>query len=117
MDSARSLPQVPDGLARQRSAEDLDAAQQLISSAQAGREHLGDRHREENVRAPESDSARNAHFTNTAAVNGSSHWAESSHGERRVEKTSPKSQKDTSFLGHSCRSVLHCTLSRYILTL
>lgn len=39
MDSARSIPRNPDVLTRHPSAEDLDAAQQLICSAQAGREH------------------------------------------------------------------------------
>ncbi|RMJ25133.1 Transcription factor [Aspergillus sp. HF37] len=94
MDSVRSHPQVPDGLPRQPSAEDLDAAHQLISSAQAGREHLGDRHRDENfITADGSNSA----------VNGSTNrWSDASIGEKVDEKTSPKTLRDTSFLGHSC---------------
>ncbi|KAL4889460.1 hypothetical protein BDV59DRAFT_118310 [Aspergillus ambiguus] len=39
METVRSLPRNPDAVSRHPSAEDLDAAQQLISSAQAGREH------------------------------------------------------------------------------
>ena len=74
---------------RQPSAEDLDAAQQLISSAQAGREHLADHYREDSM-------------VQGSGQPRSDRWI--GHGHSEVpEKTSPKSQKDTTFLGHSCR--------------
>lgn len=98
----RSLPQIPDGLARQASAEDLDAAQQLISSAQAGREHLGDRHRDESARTAEMGSVHDANYADNAVNGSATSWPEAS-DDIAGEKTSPKSQKDTSFLGHSCR--------------
>jgi hypothetical protein len=78
---------------RQPSAEDLDAAQQLISSAQAGREHLGEHYREDPM-------------SQGSGQPGSDRWSGHGHGEIPADKTSPKSQKDTTFLGHSCRLVL-----------
>lgn len=75
---------------RQPSAEDLDAAQQLISSAQAGREHLADHYREDQMIQRSGQSVPDR-------------WMGSEHAEIPAEKTSPKSQKDTTFLGHSCR--------------
>lgn len=101
----RSLPQIPDGLPRHPSAEDLDAAQQLISSAQAGREHLADRHRDKNVRTLEMDSVHGANYPNNVVNGSTTSWPEASHNDTAGEKTSPKAQKDTSFLGHSCRFV------------
>ncbi|KAF7116849.1 hypothetical protein CNMCM5793_005430 [Aspergillus hiratsukae] len=98
MDSVRSLPRNPDVVTRHPSAEDLDAAQQLISSAQAGREHTADRHRDENGTAP-------ARYGMETTVNGSAQrWSEVQRTAPQAEKTStsPKAQKDTSFLGHSC---------------
>ncbi|GAD98205.1 GATA factor SREP [Paecilomyces variotii No. 5] len=96
-----------DNLVRQPSAEDLDAARQLVSSARGGREHSADQQREGsyvksddwaaiNKRDPpmemdlrpddKSDDAA------TNSTNGSS-----------VMRRSPKSQaKEASFLGHSC---------------
>ncbi|RLL98965.1 hypothetical protein CFD26_105957 [Aspergillus turcosus] len=99
MDSVRSLPRNPDVVTRHPSAEDLDAAQQLISSAQAGREHAADRHRDEKGTAP-------ARYGMETTVNGSAQrWSELQRNASPAEKTSttsPKAQKDTSFLGHSC---------------
>ena len=109
MDTVRSLPQISDGLARQPSAEDLDAAQQLISSAQAGREHLGDRARDENVRPAEMDSVHDPNYASHAHTG--SGWSETSQNDMPDMKTSPKSQKDTSFLGHSCRLVIGLLLA------
>lgn len=99
MDSVRSLPRNHDVVARHASAEDLDAAQQLISSAQAGREHTTDRHRDEKVTAPVRHQMK-------TSMNGQ-RWPEQQRTAPPAEKTStsPKAQKDTSFLGHSCRSV------------
>lgn len=74
---------------RQPSAEDLDAAQQLISSAQAGREHLADRYREDQM-IQRSDQS------------GPDRWMGSEHAEIPAETLSHKG-KDTTFLGHSCR--------------
>ncbi|KAF4159786.1 hypothetical protein CNMCM6936_009144 [Aspergillus lentulus] len=98
MDSVRSLPRNPDVVTRHPSAEDLDAAQQLISSAQAGREHTADRHRDEKGTAP-------ARYQMETTMNGSAQcWSELQRSAPPAEKTStsPKAQKDTSFLGHSC---------------
>ncbi|KAH1493637.1 hypothetical protein KXX57_009482 [Aspergillus fumigatus] len=96
MDSVRSLPRNHDVVARHASAEDLDAAQQLISSAQAGREHTTDRHRDEKVTAPVRHQMK-------TSMNGQ-RWPEQQRTAPPAEKssTSPKAQKDTSFLGHSC---------------
>ncbi|KAJ5782852.1 hypothetical protein N7457_004626 [Penicillium paradoxum] len=88
MEALHSLPRNPDVSMRQPSAEDLDAAQQLISSAQAGREHMADKHREDPM----------AHGPGQFASN---QWM----GQNDISEktsTSPSSQKDTTFLGHSC---------------
>ncbi|KAF7596350.1 putative electron transfer flavoprotein subunit [Aspergillus hancockii] len=100
METVRSLPRNPDVVARHPSAEDLDAAQQLISSAQAGREHPVDRLREDQgSRGYEEMSARSLYEPDM--IDGLSHH--SPEAVARSEKaSSPKAQKDTSFLGHSC---------------
>lgn len=108
METVRSLPQISGGIARHPSAEDLDAAQQLISSAQAGREHLRDHSNDENVRSAEMESVRDPNYPNNA--HDGSEWPEASHNDMPAMKTSPKSQKDTSFLGHSCRLVIDANL-------
>ncbi|KAJ5337700.1 hypothetical protein N7452_004428 [Penicillium brevicompactum] len=87
MEALHSLPRNPEVPMRQPSAEDLDAAQQLISSAQAGREHLADHYREDQI-------------NQGSGQPGSDRWV--GHSEIPVDKSSPKSQKDTAFLGHSC---------------
>ncbi|KAL2830778.1 hypothetical protein BDW59DRAFT_14038 [Aspergillus cavernicola] len=103
MDSLRSLPRNPDVATRHPSAEDLDAAQQLISSAQAGREHHLDRHhmndgfRNLETTAPQSP-YEVEQYVESPVVQSSEIAADGQFSER----TSPKSQKDTSFLGHSC---------------
>lgn len=101
MESLRSLPHKSDVVSRHPSAEDLDAAQQLISSAQAGREHSVDQHySDDGSRMAEAGGPQSFHEdypvvqTSETAANG-----------HAVERTSPRSQKDTSFLGHSCRCV------------
>lgn len=84
---------------KQPSAEDLDAAQQLVSSAQAGREHSVDRSRDDaGARTADADTNAPDGPTNTSR--------EAPKAESTGEKTPSKSQKDTSFLGHSCRFVL-----------
>lgn len=88
MEAVHSLPRNQDVPMRQPSAEDLDAAQQLISSAQAGREHLADHYREDGT-------------VQGSGQPGTNQWV--GHNEIPSEKTSPGSQKDTTFLGHSCR--------------
>lgn len=113
MDPVRSLSRNPDVVTRHPSAEDLDAAQQLISSAQAGREHTVDRHRDENGiahRGFEGQAGSDRYGMDTSANGSMTHWSESQKNALpEIEKTSPKSQKDTSFLGHSCRLVyLYC---------
>lgn len=99
METVRSFPGTSGGSMRQPSAEDLDAAQQLISSAQAGREHLA---RQYGDSTPIKGAA-------TPPPNGppsaSEYLADGRADSLPQGKTSPKSQKDTSFLGHSCRYV------------
>lgn len=113
MESARPVSGISDSLPPQPSAEDLDAAQQLISSAQAGREHL-DRHRDETVRSTETDALHNGHHEN-GAIDGPPNSSE--HPSNGTEEQGPpKSQRDTSFLGHSCRLVLANSLLASILT-
>ncbi|KAL4947394.1 hypothetical protein BDW69DRAFT_117654 [Aspergillus filifer] len=98
METLRSLPRNPDAVVRHPSAEDLDAAQQLISSAQAGREHPLDRHyTDDGVRNFEAGSSHSHHEGDYPIIQTSETVANG----HMIEKTSPKS-KDTSFLGHSC---------------
>lgn len=102
MDSARSIPRNPDVLTRHPSAEDLDAAQQLICSAQAGREHPVDH--------PWSDTPDRVKVEPTR-------WPETPTNDGMMERTSPKSlsQKDASFLGHSCRYFFHSLLNTKVM--
>lgn len=80
---------------RQPSAEDLDAAQQLISSAQAGREHLTRQYVDGPV-IKQSGSPTPSHGSvHGQLVDGRADVAR--------DRASPRAQKDTSFLGHSCR--------------
>lgn len=99
METVRSFPGTSGGSMRQPSAEDLDAAQQLISSAQAGREHL----------ARQYGDSTPIKGTTSPPPNGppsaSGYSADGRSDSQPPGKTSPKSQKDTSFLGHSCRCV------------
>ncbi|CAG8334077.1 unnamed protein product [Penicillium salamii] len=89
MEALHSLPRNPDVPMRQPSAEDLDAAQQLISSAQAGREHLAEHYREDQA-------------IQGSSQPGSDRWIGHGPAEIPADTMSPKSQKDTPFLGHSC---------------
>lgn len=96
METVRSFPRDPNAPSRHPSAEDLDAAQQLISSAQAGRERL-------------------AQYGNSTSIKVSGSPPPNHHGPPSAgqlsdgrpnghrDRSSPKAQKDTSFLGHSCR--------------
>ncbi|KAJ5558631.1 transcriptional regulator family: GATA type zinc finger [Penicillium sp. DV-2018c] len=86
MEALHSLPRHSDAAMRQPSAEDLDAAQQLISSAQAGREHLADHYRDESM----------AHGSQP----GSNQWID--RNGTSSEKTTPGATNDATFLGHSC---------------
>ncbi|PLN78532.1 hypothetical protein BDW42DRAFT_174765 [Aspergillus taichungensis] len=98
MDLARSFPHNAD-VSRHPSAEDLDAAQQLISSAQSGREHLVYRP----DLAPRVYDARSTPPTTTAAQDVLLRPSvEGPKGPPSDHSTSPKPSKDTSFLGHSC---------------
>jgi hypothetical protein len=110
METVRSLPRNPDVVARHPSAEDLDAAQQLISSAQAGREHpVGRLRDDQGSRGFEEMSTRSLYEPDNI-MDGLT----SSETIARSEKaSSPKAQKDTSFLGHSCRLVFGLTLLAY----
>lgn len=95
METVRSFPQNTTGPMRQPSAEDLDAAQQLISSAQAGREHLAQQY---------GDGPGIKHSGSPPPNHGPTP-GQLAHGraDGSRDKNSPKPQKDTSFLGHSCR--------------
>lgn len=101
METVRSLPRNPDVVARHPSAEDLDAAQQLISSAQAGREHPVDRLRDDQgPRGFEEMPSRGPYEADKYPDGSTQHSSEIGRGSDKA--SSPKSQKDTSFLGHSC---------------
>lgn len=100
METVRSFPGNSGGPMRQPSAEDLDAAQQLISSAQAGREHLVQQYGDG---TPIMDSRSPPPNGPPSASSGRS--ADGRADSQLPGKTSPTSQKDTSFLGHSCRYV------------
>ncbi|KAJ5194842.1 transcriptional regulator family: GATA type zinc finger [Penicillium cinerascens] len=94
MESVRSYTGTSMGSMRQPSWEDLDAAQQLISSAQAGREHLAQRHGDApSFKASESPMPDQGPTTDQLSREPSA---------SAQDKTSPRAQKDTSFLGHSC---------------
>lgn len=98
METVRSFPRNPSVPMRHPSAEDLDAAQQLISSAQAGREHLADHYGDSpGVKTSGSVSP------NYGPGPASGPLTDGPPGGPPCEKTSPRGQKDTSFLGHSCR--------------
>lgn len=109
VESSQNLPRNPDNYTQQPSAEDLDAAQQLISSAQAGRGRPVDHSRDDS-------SARNAD-ADGISQNGSTVHMEELKEEPKEEpreepkeenagrKTSPRPMRDASFLGHACRSV------------
>ncbi|KAL2862334.1 siderophore transcription factor SreA [Aspergillus lucknowensis] len=102
-DTLRSIPRNPDMVTRHPSAEDLDAAQQLISSAQAGREHSLDRpHMNDGTLNSDTKSSPSQYEVETYVERPMAQSSESGSGFYPVDKTSPKSQKDTSFLGHSC---------------
>ncbi|KAK1146004.1 GATA type transcriptional activator of nitrogen-regulated proteins [Aspergillus melleus] len=103
METVRSLPRNPDVVARHPSAEDLDAAQQLISSAQAGREHLVERPRDDTrTQSFEADPTRGRPEMDSLVDNSGYASAEVNAAASDKLSSSPKSQKDTSFLGHSC---------------
>ncbi|THC91271.1 hypothetical protein EYZ11_009271 [Aspergillus tanneri] len=106
METVRSLPRNPDVVPRHPSAEDLDAAQQLISSAQAGREHPVERNCDDTgTQGFEADHTRRGQdLVDTPAPYPSSETMANAPVSEK-SSSSPKSQKDTSFLGHSCRQV------------
>ena len=110
METVRSLPRNPDMVARHPSAEDLDAAQQLISSAQAGREHLIDRNRDDDASRGFDARHTPTPYDSERPIHGSTMQSTEA---ALADKSSPKSQKDTSFLGHSCRLVFLDFLRRY----
>ncbi|EAU31976.1 GATA factor SREP [Aspergillus terreus NIH2624] len=96
METVQSLPRNPDVVSRHPSAEDLDAAQQLISSAQAGREHPVDK----TARGLDGPPACSPYQSDNYPADGS--IKKESHRPGSDKASSPKAQKDTSFLGHSC---------------
>ncbi|RAH44482.1 siderophore transcription factor SreA [Aspergillus brunneoviolaceus CBS 621.78] len=102
MESVRSLPRTPDIVTRHPSAEDLDAAQQLVSSAQAGREHLADRTRDDDAsRRPEGPVPQSSYDPERSLPSVKS-LSEVPPSHLPLEKQSPKSQKDAAVFGHSC---------------
>ncbi|KAJ5900966.1 GATA factor SREP [Penicillium subrubescens] len=96
METVRSFPRDPSAPSRHPSAEDLDAAQQLISSAQAGREHLAQYGNGPGIKVSGSPPP-NHHGPPSAPGQ-----LTEGHVNGHRDGTSPKAQKDTSFLGHSC---------------
>ncbi|KAJ5098312.1 hypothetical protein N7532_005313 [Penicillium argentinense] len=96
METVRSFPGNSGGPMRQPSAEDLDAAQQLISSAQAGREHLAQHYGD----GPTFKDSRNPPPNGPPSASGQS--VDGRAESQPPTKASPRSQKDTTFLGHSC---------------
>ena len=105
METVRSLPRNPDVVARHPSAEDLDAAQQLISSAQAGREHPIDRLRDETGPRRYEEMPSRGPYEADKFMDASIPYPSETGANPSEKASSPKSQKDTSFLGHSCRLV------------
>ncbi|KAL1997818.1 hypothetical protein VTN02DRAFT_691 [Thermoascus thermophilus] len=111
METLRPLSRSTDTLMRQPSAEDLDAAQQLVSSARGGREHMVDYQREGSGAADDDRDAVRRHDPSRGGEmdtvpdgrrQDQPDPPPSSNGTAGV-KRSPKSQgKDASFLGHSC---------------
>jgi hypothetical protein len=97
METVRSFPRDPGAPSKQPSAEDLDAAQQLISSAQAGRERLAQYGNGPGIKVSGSPPPNN-HGPPSAPSQ-----LMDGHSNDHRDGTSPKAQKDTSFLGHSCR--------------
>ncbi|OJJ50867.1 hypothetical protein ASPZODRAFT_11711 [Penicilliopsis zonata CBS 506.65] len=105
MDTGSSLPRNRDVLMRHPSAEDLDAAQQLVSSARVGRERSADWHQEDDLADYRSGpvSAMGLDVAGEGAAAAPDSQSESAPGILAEQNnTSPKQQKDTSFLGHSC---------------
>lgn len=98
MDTVRSFPRDSSVPSRHPSAEDLDAAQQLISSAQAGRERPTQYGNNTSIKVSGSPPP-NHHHHGPPSGGQLSDGRSNSHRDR----SSPKAQKDTSFLGHSCR--------------
>lgn len=96
---------------RQPSAEDLDAAQQLVSSARGGREHMVDYQREGSGARDDDRDAVKRHDSrgemDTVADGRRQDQTDAPQSNGTTgAKRSPKSQgKDASFLGHSCRLV------------
>lgn len=113
METLRPLSR--DNLVRHPSAEDLDAARQLVSSARGGREHSADQLRESNRVKSDDWAAVNRREPPTEmdlrpdgrSDDTGDRFAASTANGALASKRSPKSQaKDASFLGHSCRFVI-----------
>ncbi|KAF7712589.1 GATA transcription factor SREP [Penicillium ucsense] len=98
METIRSLPLGHGAPSVHPSAEDLDAARQLISSAQAGREHVAQYGPRPTLKVSGSPPPQSQ--GQPSGPGQSQSIGERTNGSR--EQTSPKAQKDTSFLGHSC---------------
>ncbi|KAJ5587227.1 GATA transcription factor sreP-Penicillium chrysogenum [Penicillium hispanicum] len=97
METVRSFPGNP-GPIRHPSAEDLDAAQQLVSSAQAGREHLAEQYGD-GPRMKVSGSPTPTYGPGPASAS----FVDAASDSQPRDKMSPRGgHKDTSFLGHSC---------------
>lgn len=113
METLRPLSRSTDTLMRQPSAEDLDAAQQLVSSARGGRDHMVDYQREGSGARDSNDrdsaQQRDSRGEMDTAADGRRQDqtdAPATNGTASTKRPSPKSQsRDTSFLGHSCRLV------------
>lgn len=107
MDIARGVPPSTDSMMRHPSAEDLDAAHQLVSSARGAREQVADFGSTENLLRPEGNelSSRNDGEAMQGGTSPSRDQMAVSGDETRSNAShqSPKSRgKDQTFLGHSC---------------
>lgn len=113
MDIARGIPQSTDNMMRDPSAEDLDAAHQLVSSARGGRENVTDFRSETQEDGTEgtSENGNGANLNKERNIQPRPH-PESTDEESRpdLSKRSPKSRsKEQVFLGHSCVYVGYST--------
>lgn len=116
MNSLKPMSQ-SENLLRHPSAEDLDAAHQLVSSARGARERAVEIQREREGGSKEdiemgdgSDGDGNEELTSAASVTerqGQMETLETSNSQVGPQHRAPRSPgRDAAFLGHSCRFVV-----------
>lgn len=108
MDIVRGVPPSTDSMMRHPSAEDLDAAHQLVSSARGARDQMTDFGPTENLLRPEGTemlTRQDGEMIQDGTSPGRDQGPTASGDETRsnASRQSPKSRgKDQAFLGHSC---------------